>query len=139
VTGVFFNASKIGTPQITDGTSNTVFMSEVINVKGNDMRGIRYYPEGPVYQHNNTPNSGTDQVRNGNCVQTDPAAPCIGSYNAWNNRQIIQTARSRHPGGVNVLMGDGSIRFCPNNINLDVWRALATPRAQVGETADVNF
>lgn len=139
VQGVFYNISKISVPEITDGTSNTVFMSELINVKGNDMRGVRYYTEGPIYQHNNTPNSGTDQVRSGNCVNTDPAAPCTTSYTAYNNRQLIQTARSRHPGGVNVLLGDGSVRFCPNDVSIAVWKALATPRATTGESVDVNF
>ncbi len=35
-------------------------------------------------------------------------------------------ARSQHPGGVNVLLGDGSIRFVPEELDLMVWRALAT-------------
>lgn len=36
-------------------------------------------------------------------------------------------ARSRHPGGVNTLMGDGSVRFVAETINLATWRAMATP------------
>ncbi|WP_182830392.1 DUF1559 domain-containing protein [Tautonia rosea] len=35
-------------------------------------------------------------------------------------------ARSNHPGGVNVLMADGSVRFVKDTINLLTWRALAT-------------
>ena len=36
------------------------------------------------------------------------------------------TARSYHPGGVNVLLGDGSVRFIKNSINGSTWRALGT-------------
>jgi prepilin-type N-terminal cleavage/methylation domain-containing protein/prepilin-type processing-associated H-X9-DG protein len=35
-------------------------------------------------------------------------------------------ARSQHPGGVNVLLGDGSVRFVANGINPTTWQALAT-------------
>ena len=36
------------------------------------------------------------------------------------------TARSYHPGGVNCLMGDGSVRFVKGTINGQTWRALGT-------------
>lgn len=138
VQGVFYNVSKTRVSDIQDGTSNTVFMSEVINARGDDIRGVRYYPEGPIYQHNNTPNSGSDQVRSGYCI-SETQAPCTTPYTAYNNRQIIFTARSRHTGGVNILMGDGSVRFAPNGIDIGIWKALATPRAQTGEVIDLNF
>jgi prepilin-type processing-associated H-X9-DG protein len=35
-------------------------------------------------------------------------------------------ARSQHPGGVNVLLGDGSVRFVTNGIDPNTWQALAT-------------
>jgi len=35
-------------------------------------------------------------------------------------------ARSFHHGGVNVTMGDGSVRFVNDSVNMDVWRALGT-------------
>jgi prepilin-type N-terminal cleavage/methylation domain-containing protein/prepilin-type processing-associated H-X9-DG protein len=38
------------------------------------------------------------------------------------------TARSYHPGGLNVLFGDGSVRFLKNSIAGTVWRALGTVR-----------
>jgi prepilin-type processing-associated H-X9-DG protein len=34
----------------------------------------------------------------------------------------IFTARSNHPGGVNVTFGDGSTRFTSDNVSIDVWR-----------------
>ena len=36
------------------------------------------------------------------------------------------TSRSYHPGGVNILSGDGSVRFVKDTINGLVWRALGT-------------
>ena len=36
------------------------------------------------------------------------------------------TARSYHPGGVNVLLGDGSVRFVKTTVNGATWRALGT-------------
>ncbi|MEW4570247.1 DUF1559 domain-containing protein [Tautonia sp. JC769] len=35
-------------------------------------------------------------------------------------------ARSNHPGGVSVLMADGSVRFIKETISLATWRALST-------------
>jgi prepilin-type processing-associated H-X9-DG protein len=36
------------------------------------------------------------------------------------------TARSYHPGGVNVLFGDGSVKFVKSTVNGNTWRALGT-------------
>lgn len=36
------------------------------------------------------------------------------------------TSRSYHPGGVQALLGDGSVRFVSNSIDALVWRALGT-------------
>src|SRR5205814_1419059 len=40
-------------------------------------------------------------------------------------------ARSLHSGGVNILLGDGSVRFVSNNINPNTWQALATRAGNV--------
>ena len=34
----------------------------------------------------------------------------------------MYAARSRHPGGVNVAMADGSVRFIKDSVNLQIWR-----------------
>lgn len=44
------------------------------------------------------------------------------------------TARSLHPGGVNVLMGDGGVRFARSSISLAVWRGIGTRNG--GELVD---
>jgi prepilin-type processing-associated H-X9-DG protein len=36
------------------------------------------------------------------------------------------TARSYHPGGVNALFGDGSVRFIKNSVDWRTWRALGS-------------
>jgi prepilin-type N-terminal cleavage/methylation domain-containing protein/prepilin-type processing-associated H-X9-DG protein len=36
------------------------------------------------------------------------------------------TSRSYHPGGVNTLLGDGSVRFIKDSINWPTWRALGS-------------
>ena len=33
---------------------------------------------------------------------------------------------SRHPGGVNLLLGDGAVRFVKSGVTLGIWRALGT-------------
>lgn len=37
-----------------------------------------------------------------------------------------RTARSAHPGGVNLLMADGSLQFVADEIDLEPWRAIST-------------
>ncbi|MFO0890889.1 MAG: DUF1559 domain-containing protein [Isosphaeraceae bacterium] len=39
---------------------------------------------------------------------------------------VAFTSRSYHPGGVNTLMMDGSVRFVKSTIARDIWRALGT-------------
>ena len=46
----------------------------------------------------------------------------------------MATARSRHPGGVNVLMGDGSSRFILGTISQEVCAGLGTRNG--GELVD---
>ncbi len=52
-----------------------------------------------------------------------------GDKNAWSDvpsEHAIVSARSQHPGGVNALFGDGSVRFVKGTIDLATWRALGT-------------
>jgi len=64
------------------------------------------------YNHYYPPNS-----TNFDCVNND--ATTITAF-AW------KTARSNHPGGVNLLMGDGSVHFISNSIAQATWQALST-------------
>lgn len=125
--GPFTMNSKTNMKNFIDGVSNTVLVAELLRVPGNDFRGVMHYPEGSLYQHDQTPNSSVpDQFRTAFCISVT-RAPCTGTYTAWNNRAIIIAARSLHVGGVQVLMGDGSVRFVSNNIHRPTWLAIGTP------------
>jgi prepilin-type processing-associated H-X9-DG protein len=64
------------------------------------------------YNHYYTPNAPTYD-----CVTNDLTT--ITSF-------AFRAARSRHAGGVNVLFGDGGVRFVNQGVSLTTWRALAT-------------
>lgn len=125
--GPFTMNSKKSLRDFLDGTTNTIVVAELLKSPGADFRGVMHYPEGPLYQHDQTPNSSVpDQFRSGLCVSI-PRAPCVGVYNAYNDRAIVLAARSLHVGGVHVLMGDGSGRFVSDNVHRPTWQALSTP------------
>jgi hypothetical protein len=43
--------------------------------------------------------------------------------------RIMTTASSQHPGGANVVLGDGKVSFASENIDVHVWRAIGTRAA----------
>lgn len=126
--GMFFINSWLAFRQVTDGTTNTVMVSEIrCPRETQDGRGVMHYPEGPLYHHNRSPNSLTpDEIRTSWCHNT-PLAPCIGAYPAFNNIRDIRTARSMHPGGISAVLVDGSVRFLSQVINLGTWQAISSP------------
>jgi prepilin-type processing-associated H-X9-DG protein len=137
--GVFYMNSNIAIAELLDGTSQTAMVSEIRVAKPGDFRGVMHYPENPLYHHNYTPNTLVpDEIRSSLCV-TEIRVPCIGTSTAWNNRAVIMTARSYHPGGVNLALGDGSVRFVQETIQLDIWRAICTPKAAAGEPVVGSF
>src|SRR5262249_45577099 len=101
---------------ITDGTSNTLLMSEIRFPPAdttNDTRGDVFNDEStPWFMAINTANSGIDStIRCDNAADpTVPCGPLVG-------QQI--SARGRHTAGVNTLLCDGSIHFIANSINLN--------------------
>jgi prepilin-type N-terminal cleavage/methylation domain-containing protein/prepilin-type processing-associated H-X9-DG protein len=117
---------------ITDGTSNTLMMSENLMAQShndNDWRGDIQNDDGHCrFQTLITPNStAPDIMQNGWFQKTgDPLMPA-----AAGNSQIAG-ARSRHTGGVNVCLCDGSVRFVSDSIDLNTWKALGTMNG--GET-----
>lgn len=47
--------------------------------------------------------------------------------------EAVTTARSWHPGGVNLSLADGAVRFVSESIDLRVWRAIGTRSASESE------
>jgi prepilin-type N-terminal cleavage/methylation domain-containing protein len=115
--------------QITDGTSKTLLTSELIAGGVCSVRGEFAYDEGPVFMQDFVPNDRTpDLVRW--CDREDKApgaaAPCIDSLTKLN--MVRHTSRSAHPGVVVASMCDGSGRIVNDDIDLDTWQAIGTPR-----------
>lgn len=126
VSGPFTMNSRVKFADFIDGTTNTILVSELLKVNGDDFRGVMHYPEGPLYQHDRSPNSSIpDEFRGSLCISTT-RAPCTGTYTAWNNRMVRITSRSNHIGGIHTLLGDGSVRFISENVNLTTWQSLST-------------
>lgn len=110
--------------QVSDGLSNTMFMAEIqqsLTDSEYDFRGDFMNDDMGAAQFMtvNTPNSGVDQDV---CVNLTDPAPCLYNYSGSN----YVSARSYHPGGVNVVFGDGSTHFLANNISLTIWQALGS-------------
>jgi len=151
---------------VTDGTSNTHFLSEVLQGASDDIRGTvwtdnpgagsymtRFTPNGyidyvPKYQPwassvsagalvgnnmDNLPSFGASAPGTspasaagvGGLCDSQPAQrlPC---YNQGQSGGEFSGARSRHPGGVNALLGDGSVRFFKDSINALTWVQLGS-------------
>jgi prepilin-type N-terminal cleavage/methylation domain-containing protein/prepilin-type processing-associated H-X9-DG protein len=110
---------------ITDGLSSTMAFSETIKGQYGDLRGFGWWQGGSHFEAYLAPNSNQPDVTEQDpyCVNQRPNPPCTGPTTAAPEGI---GARSRHPGGVNVTMCDGSVRFMSDNVNLDTWRFLST-------------
>jgi prepilin-type N-terminal cleavage/methylation domain-containing protein/prepilin-type processing-associated H-X9-DG protein len=115
---------------ITDGTSNTLMLSEVMQGQRSDLRGFGWWGPGCGFSTLAGPNTSIPDETAQNCDAGAPNPPCV---NAASNAAINQSARSRHTNGVNVSFCDGSVRFIPNSIFLGTWQVLGT--SQGGEVA----
>ncbi|MDR2116316.1 MAG: DUF1559 domain-containing protein [Planctomycetaceae bacterium] len=139
---------KFGT--LKDGTSNTLGFSEIIQGKSDpnrdtgftswttgvtlhDMRGHVYDPYGAWFCAVYTPNSKEpDRIDTSSgryCFVESDAVPCLGTgagTAVYGSARAIVTPRSRHNGGVNASMMDGSVRFVSNTISWKVWQAMST-------------
>jgi prepilin-type processing-associated H-X9-DG protein len=122
---------------ITDGLSNTMLASEVIQGQGNstlpDLRGYTMWSQAAAFETILAPNSPLPDnlYTSGYCnypYQNNP--PCTnGTYtNSTPQTCLTFGARSRHPGGLNSLFGDGSVKFLKNTIAITTWRALSTTK-----------
>jgi prepilin-type N-terminal cleavage/methylation domain-containing protein/prepilin-type processing-associated H-X9-DG protein len=127
ITGRRNMPGEVRMTSITDGTSNTLMLSESLFAKvatDNDWRGDIHNDDGVFRFHTTlTPNSTSPDLISSTTFfrQTgDPLMPV-----ALGNPQTA-AARSRHTGGVNAAMCDGSVRFFRNSIALATWRGLGS-------------
>jgi len=134
--------------QLRDGTSNTTLASEVLAGKDDskgpgdknwDARGMwAWHMMGSfAYTHLNTPNTevGDAMYAAGslNCVDARDM-PCDNTHGSrWD--EFHAAARSRHPGGVNTVFGDGHVAFISETIELQTWRCLGAMND--GQTVEV--
>ena len=112
---------------IADGSSNTLLVGETVQGANGDLRGFTWWGYGTAFMTQLAPNSSSPDVMQdaSYCKNTQPNPPCFGPYTA--TQPITLAARSRHSGGVNSAMGDGSVRFFTNSVDLlTVWRPLGT-------------
>ena len=126
--------------EIQDGTSSTIAVVEYLTGTEEDLRGWFWTSQAgaALIFTKNTPNTSARDVLIGpagewcNTRTNLPGdnLPCVGGG--------PQTAasRSRHPGGVNTLMCDGSVHFISDSINLTTWQDLGT--MQGGEVASIS-
>jgi prepilin-type processing-associated H-X9-DG protein len=121
---------------ITDGTSNTVLIGEIIAAEHRrDSRGAWAFSAGP-FICGGQPSYEDPRILlppNGNALDNlrmdrpprcradalDRHLNCVGGGN-----RAFQTARSRHPGGVHICLADGSVRFISETIEMQTWLAL---------------
>ncbi|MCI0701818.1 MAG: DUF1559 domain-containing protein [Planctomycetia bacterium] len=131
--GIFGNNSKVKITDISDGTSNTVCLSELkyrqpsaTGPSFQDSRGVWTYATmgGNVFTTQTGPNSATpDRVWG---CRNFPAEgmPCVQGGSPY--RDNFAAARSYHLGGVNASFGDGSVRFMKDSIPLIVWQGMGS-------------
>ncbi len=145
--GAAVDPPAYGFRDITDGTSNTLCVSETVQTNAStfeemmaaspkrwDARGFGWMYMGAHFETFLTPNSNFGDVCN---TATSPTAMyyCEPSLNPRHPCQdetatlpMMNAARSEHPGGVNAALCDGSVRFFSDNIAWATWQALGTSR-----------
>ena len=127
---------------ITDGTSNTVAFSEsTLGPGGPNQTGATgdvrlFYKQTTSLSAANCAAS-TILVADRGALWADGAYNC-GLYNnilppnsptmdcVQHSNPAVKAARSRHTGGVNALLADGSVRFVADSIPVPTWNAMGT-------------
>ena len=132
--GVMYRNSKIRVADVTDGLSNTVFAGERTPYLA-DAVWAGVVPGAKHYSYNQFASSGTG----GPGINYDNAGSYVGANSGpsiYESPQVIHPPNSalghtdqmhsQHPGGANVLFGDGSIRFIRESIPLSLFRDLSS-------------
>lgn len=116
-----------GMRDVTDGTSNTIIVSEQSGqVRKTDLTS-NYYGGWSGARHNATlaASSCSDLWQTGaTCIRQPPNSQIDdpGNRNPYRNNTTIN---SFHPGGLQVVLCDGSVQFLSNSIDFQILKALA--------------
>jgi prepilin-type N-terminal cleavage/methylation domain-containing protein/prepilin-type processing-associated H-X9-DG protein len=120
--------------EIGDGASNTAVLTEALRgvdaiSPGYDQRGTLWSGLDLIVYTLYTPNTPQpDVVWRYTCPPdvNRPAEnlPCVDQSAV--GQPITHAARSRHPGGVNMTLADGAVRFVNDSIDLAIWQGLVT-------------
>jgi len=131
--GVFGNNSKVRVTDISDGSSNTLCLSELkyrqpssTGPSTADSRGVWGYGTmgGNTFTTKTGPNSATpDGVWGCRDFPTE-GMPCVQVGTPYT--EMYAAPRSYHTGGVNVSFADGSVRFIRDGVDLITWAGLGT-------------
>jgi prepilin-type N-terminal cleavage/methylation domain-containing protein/prepilin-type processing-associated H-X9-DG protein len=107
--GVFNDVSPIRLASVTDGLSNTILMAEKATTILQELNALnpQYAAQHGWYITGNWGDTLITALYPPNACDKVAAA----SMTAWTN-----SASSMHSGGLNVLMGDGSVRFIKDTI-----------------------
>jgi prepilin-type processing-associated H-X9-DG protein len=117
---------------VIDGSSNTLCMMEMLQPPRDhdglttDRRGRIWNDDTACYQVSAriTPNSKSPDF--GQCIDNPMMGwPCTRDTAAANAPAWFMGSRSRHSGGVQVLLCDGSVRFVGATIDLITWASLS--------------
>ncbi|SIO60721.1 prepilin-type N-terminal cleavage/methylation domain-containing protein/prepilin-type processing-associated H-X9-DG domain-containing protein [Singulisphaera sp. GP187] len=135
--GAFYNDLTTTIANISDGTSNSFLAGESLNGLGHylgtqsasDTIGYGYGPYWGSGTHTST-HGRIDPPTSGTVLMFLPNGK-TGSYYTTvaadqKNRPYAWVFSSKHSGGVNMGMVDGSVRFIKNTINVYTWWSLAT-------------
>jgi prepilin-type processing-associated H-X9-DG protein len=133
--GVFNDLSPIRLASVTDGLSNTMFMAEKATTILQELNSLNpdYAAQHGWYIAGNWGDTLVTSLYPPNAC--DKVAPV--AMTAWTN-----SASSMHPGGLNVLMGDGSVRFIKDSIQSSPFNPISGNPAgasQDGQGAWINL
>jgi prepilin-type N-terminal cleavage/methylation domain-containing protein len=130
--GFFTNGKGYTTAQIPDGASHTLAFAEILPAHGPEYWGPpgdgMVAEGGQAFEGYLTPNSTAPDVVCNICP--DKRVIRAGCSVSMVDAQQYQAARSAHIAGVNCAMGDASIQYISDFVNLDVWRGLCSSRGR---------